>query len=349
MLQSFGKRKKLYLEIKLKMNIAQKAAESIKKAKTIIIFHHVAPDGDGLGSSLALKEMISQLDNVNKLDAVITGKIPDTYKFLPNIEYLEKSNASSLHQSYDLAIALDCACKDRLGDAEELFNNARNTLNIDHHISDDGFADIDWIEPKASATGEILFKLIEPLGIKLTQNIAIGLYTAILTDTGGFKFENTKPETFKICAELLAAGADPVNIYNECYESKPLAMVKLHARTIDNAIFLENNEIVYTKITRKLLEEINASDDHIDGITETLRQIDSVKIALVFKETTRGTTKVSFRSNGINVCEIASFFGGGGHKLASGCLLEKNIEDTVNDVITTVRKQVIKAKVHDFA
>ena len=327
------------------MNTPQKAADSIKKAKTIIIFHHVAPDGDGLGSTLALKEMISQLDNVSKLDAVITGKIPDIYKFLPGIEYLKKSNDSSLHHSYDLAIALDCACKDRLGDATELFNNARSTINIDHHISDDGFADIDWIDPKASATGEVLFKLIEPLGVQLTQNMAINLYTAILTDTGGFKFENTKPETFKICAELLSAGADPVKIYDKCYESKPLAMVQLHARAIDNAIYLENNEIVYTKITRQLLQDINACDDHIDGITEALRQVDSVKIALVFKETTRGSTKVSFRSNGIDVCEIASFFGGGGHKLASGCLLEKNIEESVHDVIKTVRKQVIKTKV----
>jgi len=328
------------------MNTIQKVVERIKKAKTIIIFHHVAPDGDGLGSTLALREMVSQLDNVQKLDAVTTGKIPDLYKFLPGIEYLKKTNDESLHQNYELAITLDCACKDRLGDATELFNNAKSSINIDHHVSDDGFADIDWIDPKASATGEVLFDLIKPLGAELTENIAINLYTAILTDTGGFKFENTKAKTFKICSELLEAGANPVKIYNECYESKPLVMVKLHARAIDNAIYLENNEIVYTKITRKLLEELNANDDHIDGITEALRQVDSVKIALAFKETTRGATKVSFRSNGINVCEIASFFGGGGHNLASGCLIEKGIEEAVNDVITTVRKQVIKAKVH---
>ena len=329
------------------MNTAQKIAESIKKAKTVIIFHHVAPDGDGLGSALALREMISQLDNVKKPDAVITGKIPDIYKFLPNIEFLKKAGDSSLHQSYDLAITVDCAGKDRLGDAVELFNNARTTINIDHHISNEGFADIDWINPSASATGEVLFELIKLLEVKLTPSIATNLYTAILTDTGGFKFENTKPKTLKICAELLEAGADPVKIYNECYESKPMSMVKLHARAIDNAIYLENNQIVYTKITRSLLKELNASDDHIDGITESLRQINSVKIALVFKETLRGSTKVSFRSNGINVCEIASFFGGGGHRLAAGCLIEKNIDEAVNDIITTVRKQVIKTKVHN--
>lgn len=327
------------------MNIAQKVAEKIKKAKNIIIIHHIAPDGDGLGSALALREMISQLNIVNKLDAVISGKIPDIYRFLPGIENLKKTNDASLYQSYDLAIALDCADKDRLGDATEFFNNARNTINIDHHISDNGFADIDWIDPKASATGEILFDLIEPLGIKLNKNIAIALYTSILTDTGGFKFENTKPKTFNICAELLEAGANPVSIYNECYESKPVAMVRLHAKAINDAVYLEDNEIVYTKISRKLLEEIHASDDHIDGITEALRQVNSVKVAIVFKETIKGTTKVSFRSNGIDVCEIASFFGGGGHKLAAGCIVEKNIDEAVNDILKTVRKQVIKSKV----
>ncbi len=328
------------------MNQVEKVAKSIKKAKNIIIFHHVAPDGDGIGSSLALREMISQLGCTNKLDTVITGKIPDLYKFLPGIEHLKKYNDESVYQSYDLAITVDCACKDRLGDATELFNKARSSINIDHHISNDGFADIDWIEPKASAVGEVLFELIKPLGVKLTENIAINLYTAILTDTGGFKFANTKPKTLKICAELIAAGANPVDIYKNCFELKPLAMVKLHAKAIDNAVYLENNEIVYTKITRKLIEEINASDDHIDGITEALRQVNCVKVALVFKETTRGTTKVSLRSNGINVCEIANFFGGGGHTLAAGCLIDKNIEEAVNDVINTVRKQVIKAKTH---
>jgi len=326
------------------MDTVNKIAEKIKESKNIVICHHVAPDGDCLGSALALREMISQIDSVERIDAVITGQIPEIYKFLPDIELLKKANDTTLYKNYDLAITVDCACKDRLGDALELFKHAKKSINIDHHISNEGFANIDLINPKASATGEVLFSLMQPLQAKLTKNIATNLYTAILTDTGGFKFENTKPKTFKICAELIEAGADPVEIYKNCYESKPIAMVRLHARTIDNAIFLEDNKIVYTTITRKLLEELNANDDHIDGITEALRQINTVQVALVFKETTRGTTKVSFRSNGLDVCEIASFFGGGGHKLASGCLLEKNINESVNDVLATLTKQISRAK-----
>lgn len=316
--------------------------KTIKSAKTVVICHHVAPDGDCLGSALALKEMLFQFDNLERIDAVITGQIPNIYKFLPNIENLKNAKDESLHQTYDVAISVDCARKDRLGDALPLFNNAKKTICIDHHISNGGFADIDLIIPFVSAAGEILFSLIEPFQVKLTKDIATNLYTAILTDTGGFKFENTKPETLRICAELIEAGADSVNIYKQCYELKPIEMVRLHSKAINNAVFIENNSIVYTKITRQLLEDINALDEHIDGITEALRQINTVQIALVFKETLKGSTKVSMRSNGINVCEIASFFGGGGHKLAAGCLLEKNIDDAIKDVISTVINQVSK-------
>ena len=325
------------------MDTIQKIIKSIKTAKTVVIIHHVAPDGDCLGSALALEEALRHLSNLERVHAVITGQIPNIYAFLPGIENLKNVKDEDLYQSYDLAITVDCAGKDRLGDAVYLFNNAKETINIDHHISNNGFADIDLIMPNVSATGEVLFSLIRAFPVEITKEMATNLYTAILTDTGGFKFENTKPETLRICADLIAAGADPVFIYKQCYESKPLEMVRLHSKAINDAVFLENNKIVYTKITRKLLEDLNASDEHIDGITETLRQINTVQIALVFKETIKGFTKISMRSNGIDVCEIASFYGGGGHKLASGCLLEKNLDEAVNDVISTVVKQLSKA------
>lgn len=318
------------------MKTVKKILYAVENAKTAVICHHVAPDGDCLGSALALRKALGQFKNLKRVDAVLSGQVPDIYKFLPGIDTLINIKESSLHETYDIAFAVDCAGRDRLGEAERLFNNAKKTVNIDHHISNNGFADIDLIVPSASATGEVLYSLIKDFGVELTEDMAINLYTAILTDTGGFKFENTKAETFSICSKLLGAGADPVNIYKECYELKPAEMVKLHARAVNEAVFLEENQIVFSKITRRMLEETNSSDEHIDGITEILRQINTVKIALVFKETLKGSTKISMRSNGPDVCEIASFFGGGGHKLASGCLVEKNVDEAVNDVIATV-------------
>ena len=173
------------------MNIQQRIIEEIKKAKKIIIFHHIAPDGDSLGSALALRELIEQMDNVEIVDNAITNYVPEVYKFLPDIDKFKKVGNSSLYNSYDLAIVVDCASKERLGDTTELFNNAKKTISIDHHISNGGFADIDFIDTSVSAAGELVFSLIEPMGVNFTKNIATNLYTAILTDTGGFKFENT--------------------------------------------------------------------------------------------------------------------------------------------------------------
>ncbi len=328
------------------MNTIEKIINEIKKAKRIIIFHHVAPDGDSLGSALAVRGIVEQFQNVEVVDNVITNYVPEIYKFLPDVDKLKRVNDESLYNTYDLGIAVDCASKERLGDAVELFNNSRVKVSIDHHISNPGFADIDFIESDASSAGELVFKLIEPAGVKFTEKIAINLYTAILTDTGGFKFDNTKPDTLRYSAKLIEEGADPVEIYKNCYELKPLAMVKLQAKVINDAELLEDNKIIYGTITRDLLDESDATDDYIDGITESMRQVIGVEIAMVFKETLKKTTRVSFRSNGLDVCKIANYFGGGGHRLASGCLLQTNIDEAVRQVMAVVKQQLNKEEIY---
>lgn len=324
------------------MEIIEKIIKQIKKSKNVVLLSHVGPDGDTLGSMLALKEMLAQLNVNEKVDIIIVGSIPDIYKFLPGINSVKNPDNKTLYQSYDLAVTVDCASLERLGDSLNLFKNAKYTVNIDHHISNNKFADINWIEPYASSSGQVLYKLISPLGAELTKNIAVNLYTAILTDTGGFKFDNVKPETLEICADLIRAGVNPEIVYKECYESKPLAMVRLHARAIDQAILTEHNKIAYTSISRKMLETIGATDDFVDGISESLRQINTVEVSIVFKETTKGDTKISFRSNRTDICRVAEFFGGGGHKLAAGCTIQKNLADSINEVLPIIKKQVSK-------
>jgi bifunctional oligoribonuclease and PAP phosphatase NrnA len=320
----------------------EKLIEVIKKAKSVAIFSHVGPDGDTLGSMLAMGEILSQIGTVDKIDLIIMGKTPDIYGFLPDINKVKNHFAKGLYQNYDLAITVDCGALDRLGESVDLFRNAKTTANIDHHFSNTKFASINWIEPCASSCGQMLYYMVDFLGATFTKDIATNLYTAIITDTGAFKFENTKPETFEICAKLLEAGADPVYIYKKCYESKPLSMIKLHAKAVEQAVFLDNNKIAYTAISREMLDSFGATDDHIDGICETLRQVDTIEVSLVFKETIKGGTKVSFRSNGLNVCDIARYFGGGGHKLASGCTLDKKIPEAISEILPIIRKQISK-------
>ncbi len=328
------------------MDVVNKLIEAIKSSKNIILLGHVGPDGDTLGSTLAIKKIIelAEFESIKKIDMALSGKIPDVYKFLPDIFSIKNIDDKSLLKNYDLAIAMDCGNIDRLGETKEIFKKAKKTANIDHHyMSNTSFADINWVEDAAS-TGQIIYKLIKYLDIKPDKDIATDLYTSILTDTGGFKFDNTKPETFKVCAEIIEYGADPEYIYKKCYESKPLAMVKLHAKAIDKAMFLENNKIAYTAITRKLLDSLQATDDYTDGISEALRQINGVEIAIIFKETPKGDTKISFRSNGISACDIAKHFDGGGHRLAAGCTIRKGINASIDDVISIVKQELKKIK-----
>ncbi len=328
------------------MDVINTLTEAIKESKTIILLGHVGPDGDTLGSTLAIKKIIelAKFETNEKIDMALSGKLPDVYKFLPDIFSIKNIDDKSLLSNYDLAIAIDCGNLDRLGETKELFTKAKTTANIDHHhMSNTNFADTNWVE-NAASTGQIIYKLIDYLNIKPDKDTAINLYTSILTDTGGFKFDNTKSDTLRICADLIEYGADPEYIYKKCYESKPLAMVKLHAKAIDKTVFLENNKIAYTAITRKLLDSLQATDDYTDGISEALRQISDVELAIIFKETPKGDTKISFRSNGVSACDIAKHFSGGGHRLAAGCTIRKNINDSISEVIPVVKHELKKYK-----
>lgn len=324
------------------MKSLKQSLDAIKKANNIVIISHVGPDGDTLGSMLALKEIILK-NNPNKLiSTIVAGNVPEVYQFLPGIEETVCSDDPSLLGSYDLAITVDCAALDRTGNSIGIFRQAKNRLNIDHHVTNDGFGDINLIDGSAAATGEIIYHIAQKLEVEMTKEIAINIYTAILTDTGGFRFANTSPETFIIASKLMNAGVSPGDIYKKCYESKPIQMVKINAYAVNNAIFCEDDKIAYTLVKREDLNNYNANDDHLDGISEALRQIDSVEVSMILKETLKGYTKVSFRSNRPDVCRIAEFFGGGGHKLAAGCTIEKNLNEALNEVLPIVKKQIKK-------
>lgn len=324
------------------MEIIKKITNLINSSKSIVILSHVSPDGDTLGSMLALYSALKQIKSIKKLDAVKSGKTPDIYQFLPFINETKNAQDEELYQNYDLAIAVDCGAIDRLGDSTNLFNNAKKSINMDHHISNPNFADINWIEPKATSTGVLVYKLLKEMNAEITQEMATCLYTTIMTDTGGFKFENINPESFEVCARLLEYGVKPHILYNLCYESKPLPMIMLKAKAINEAVISNDGKIAYSLISRRMIESAGATDDHVEGISEELRQINSVRVALVFKETPKGDTKVSFRSNGPDVCEIARFFGGGGHKLAAGCTIQKTPEQAAEELIQMVKKQINK-------
>lgn len=321
------------------MNSANDLKTAIAKAKNILILSHVNPDGDTISASLALTLFIEKYFNINAKLTYI-GKIPDIYEFLPSVDKFINMNKIDKNQVFDLAIAVDVASKDRLNGAITLFDNAKNTINIDHHRTNNNYGKLNIVNPKACSAGQVIFDLIEELEYAIPEDIAICLYTSILTDTGGFKYENTSIRTLETAAKLVSLGVNPCILYRACYESKPQKMVQFQAFAISNATFLKGGKIAYTLITKDSMKQFDALDEYTDGISEVLRQINTVEASMVLKETNDNYTKVSLRSKNIDVSKIASNFNGGGHKFAAGCTIKKPIDVALNKLLDYLNEEV---------
>ena len=319
-----------------------KLTEKINNASNILLVSHIGPDGDTIGSTLAFYFLIKENFKDKNVHFVVQHRIPQVYEFLPEINKAILTNFQVEITPYDLAIAIDCATSERMGYFEKIFFNAGSTANVDHHITNPNFADINIVGNNLSSTGELLYNYAISQNLKISEKTAIALYTAILTDTGGFKYSNTTSSALYIGSKLIELGAKPHEIYEYCYEKKPMAMQNITAYSVLNAKYLANNKIAYIIIDRNLMEQFGALDEHLDGISEALRETDCVDVAFVLKETVKGEAKFSFRSKTVDVAKICSQFGGGGHMLAAGCLLKKTLTEALEMVLPKVIEQVEK-------
>ena len=292
------------------------------------------PDGDTLGSMCAMYNMIYRRFKI-KADMSIVSNLPFNYKFLPSINLAERYFDKSL--IYDLAITLDVAAIDRVLDSRILFDKAKITVNIDHHKTNPGFGDYQIIEPNASSCGEVLYNYFKKYRWEIDKASAICLYTAIMTDTGNFRFENTSSNVFRSAADLVEAGANPNYIYKQCYETKTKNFVLFQNYCVNKAEFISDNKIAYTTVYKKDLEKFLAGDDYTDGIAETLRSIDTTEVAFVAKEVDTKLTKISMRSKSVDVAEICSKFGGGGHTFAAGCTIKASPADSISKILKVIK------------
>lgn len=281
--------------------------------------------------------------HIQRVDCVISGKMPDTYSFLPGIkEVLRMETATTLLPQYDMAISVDCGSPDRLGLARPVFEGAKVSVNIDHHVSNERFGKLNIVEPIAAASAEVAFDILKEMNIPMDANIATCLYTGIVTDTGGFKYSNTTAKVMQTTASLISAGADPEYIFKQLYEEQPLCQVLLQADAVLHTQFNADKTIGWTVVTRELLNRYGALDEHIDGLVESIRRVDSTLVAVVFKETESGVTKVSIRSDthDIDVSVVMGLFGGGGHKMAAGCTMEMPIQDAPRKLLPLLEERV---------
>jgi phosphoesterase RecJ-like protein len=268
-------------------------------------------------------------------------EIVSIYKFLPGIEMA--MFISEADEAMDLNIALDTGDVNRLASRSDAFFRAPGTINIDHHITNTKFAMLNYVDANSASTGEIVFLLIKELGIKIDKDIAACLYTAIATDTGGFKYGNTTPQTHTITAELLATGIDVADISQRVFDNTTFAKLQLTKKAIELLELHGDNRVAVVSLTIKDFSETGAKEEDCDGIVNIGRSIEGVEVSILMKEKENGEIKVNFRSKTyVDVSEIASAFSGGGHKRAAGCTVTGNINDIKIKILDTVKQKLNK-------
>ncbi len=317
--------------------IVEQLDSNIKNSKNILLVSHINPDGDTLGAMCGLYSLIK--DNYKKkCDMAAISEVPVTYNFLPYINQVKNIADYDLSREYDLVINVDVAALDRCGNAQVLFEKAKQTVNIDHHETNIGYGMLNIIEPYASAAAEVLVGIAIDLDWKISHQSAVCLYTGIVTDTGSFKFSNTTQRTMEYAGKMISYGVNSSDIYQKCYESSSKDMVLFQSYCINKAKFVNNDKIAYTLVYKKDLEKFNnKGEDFTDGLTEKLRAIVSTEVAFVVKELNSSTSKVSMRSKEKDIAKVCSAFGGGGHKLAAGAVIKAPVEQAVKLILEEIK------------
>lgn len=299
---------------------------AVKAADSALLFCHVSPDGDTLGSALALKSLILRLGG--RAQVMVDGFVPDLLTFLPGSgEILHPGDEPA---PYDTAIAIDVADEGRLGACTEYFRRAAVTAVIDHHGTNPGYAVHCMIEGGAPATAILIWRLIRAAGLPVTREEAVCLYTAASTDTGNFIYESTNAETFAMMSELMEAGL-PVSEYGRLlFRSKETAFVRLLAEALPTLRILGEGRVAGLRITREAMTRAGANDGHRDGIVDYAVDLRGVCLAYLASETADGATKFSLRSQKPwRVDELAKRLGGGGHGQAAGVTLRMPLPEAV--------------------
>lgn len=324
-----------------------------ENAKRIGISGHVRPDGDCVGSCLSMwqyltknlpnaqvevflekpADIFNEIKGFDKIDSTFGGLVPD-HELSP----LEQLNSPQAPEKFDVFFALDCGAE-RLGAAEQLFNEADKKINIDHHISNSGTGDLNLVRPEVGSVCEVVYELMDK--DKIDKDIAMALYIGIIHDTGVFQYSNTRPETFQIASHLITFGFDFPRLIEETFYQKTYVQSQIMGRALLESIRFMDGQCIVGVVDRKTMDFYGANTKDLDGIVNQLRNIKGVHCAIFMYESGVLEYKVSMRSDDkVDVSKVASFFGGGGHKRAAGCTLKGTFHDCVNNLSLHIEKQL---------
>ena len=317
------------------MNILE---EKLLSAKKVAITGHVNPDGDCIGSVLAIYNYISTVYPEIKLSAYLE-EFSDKFMFLKNSENIKQSVEEDIE--FDLLICVDSADIQRLGFSEVLLQKSKESINIDHHVTNTKFTDETCLEADASSTAEVIYTLLNKE--KIDKAVAECLYTGMVHDTGVFRYSCTSPKTMRIAADLMEKGIDYTTIVDESFYEKSYLQNQILGRTLLESILILDGKCIFSYVNRKTMNFYGVTKKDLDGIIEQLRQTRGVEVAIFLYEVETQKYKVSLRSkNKVDVSKIASFFGGGGHVRAAGCTMDGTVHDIVNNISMHIEQALLK-------
>lgn len=305
--------------------------EEIKKAESIVILTHENPDGDAVGSSIA---MYLGLKELGKTPDIIIPEFPRAFENLPGIENIKKESDI---ENYDLAIALDTASIKMLNGYSKYFEDAKTKIVIDHHSSNTMFGDYNYVDQDSPACAQLLLVLFNYFNIEVSKEIGTAILAGIITDTGGFRYDGVTAETFELVAGLCQKGVKVSKVYQKVFASTSKSKFFLHRIALDRLELLDNEKIAFTYITKNDENNVGAENGDYDGIVEQGRDIEGVEISIFLRETEKGI-KASLRSKDyVNVSELCRIFGGGGHIRAAGCTIPGTIEQVKTQILNQAR------------
>ncbi len=313
--------------------------QELKGAKRVAITGHIRPDGDCIGSCTAfylyLMECRGEL-GIEKVD-IYLETFGEEFTILSGTDIIR--HTFDYDDTYDVLITMDCSSIDRLGHSIRYFNSAKRTICIDHHITNDNFADVNHVVANGSSTCEVIYDLLDDN--RVTRDIARSLYLGIVHDTGVFRHSSTSARTMEIAANLIKKGIDFTRIIDETFTQKTYAQMQIMGRSLLESILLLDGKVIASSISLDIMNFYEVTHSDLDGVVDQLRTTKGTEVAIFIYETEKGEYKISLRSNGIvNVSKIAHFFGGGGHVQAAGFNMQGATSDIIASVIPHIEEQL---------
>lgn len=312
--------------------------DAMQGAERILVASHVRPDGDALGSTIAFALWLKSLGK--DVTAWNEEGVPEKFRYLPRHEIVDIPDATP--RDFDAVVALDNSVKNRLGTVLDSIGSTKLLVNIDHHISNEGYGDLNFIDPTAPATGQILFEFFQDRNIPITSDIAGSLFAAISTDTGSFQYAGTDARTFNAGSALVSAGVDVAGLSRAMYENQPRRRLDLLRYALNEAKFSCDGHLASFNLPLSAVDELGVRPEDNEGIIDHLRSVEGVVAAVFFEELPDGKVRVSTRSKDerVDVCKICKQFGGGGHPLAAGARIKGPLAEVEEKFLEAVCHEI---------